>query len=152
CWSQSVIFHRSRQKPSIISNSPSLPRWHDSNKRVSEKPGAVHIQKSADDKKPQAKSNADIESSGLPDQTQKTLKMIRELKRQIEEKQQELQALMADQNMDPEIKKSKIGALVTKIATLSAGLATANNALVKQARENKISPDQLQQAQQLAAK
>ncbi|GFZ68488.1 hypothetical protein PSE10B_50100 [Pseudomonas amygdali pv. eriobotryae] len=59
---------------------------------------------------------------------------------------------MADQNMDPEIKKSKIGAFVTKIATLSAGLATANNALVKQARENKISPDQLQQAQQLAAK
>ncbi|WP_223282453.1 hypothetical protein [Pseudomonas amygdali] len=54
--------------------------------------------------------------------------------------------------MDPEIKKSKIGAFVTKIATLSAGLATANNALVKQARENKISPDQLQQAQQLAAK
>ncbi|WP_257110755.1 hypothetical protein [Pseudomonas ficuserectae] len=110
------------------------------------------IQKSADDKKPQAKSNADIESSGLPDQTQKTLKMIRELKRQIEEKQQELQALMADQNMDPEIKKSKVGALVTEIATLSAGLATANNALVKQARENKISPDELQQAQQLAAK
>ncbi|WP_243787596.1 CesT family type III secretion system chaperone [Pseudomonas amygdali] len=26
----------------MISNSPSLPRWHDSNKRVSEKPGAVH--------------------------------------------------------------------------------------------------------------
>ncbi|WP_235378770.1 hypothetical protein, partial [Pseudomonas meliae] len=25
----------------IISNSPSLPTWHDSNKRVSEKPGAV---------------------------------------------------------------------------------------------------------------
>ncbi|KAA8698109.1 hypothetical protein F4W67_02830 [Pseudomonas caricapapayae] len=108
------------------------------------------IQKSADDNKP--KSNADIESSGLPDQTQKTLKMIRELKRQIEEKQQELQSLMADQSMDPEIKKSKIGALVTEISTLTAGLATANNALVKQARAHKISPDQLQQAQQLAAK
>ncbi|WP_235378765.1 hypothetical protein, partial [Pseudomonas meliae] len=27
----------------IISNSPSLPTWHDSNKRVSEKPGAVQI-------------------------------------------------------------------------------------------------------------
>ncbi|MBX6433456.1 hypothetical protein K4L92_02690, partial [Pseudomonas syringae pv. tomato] len=74
------------------------------------------IQKSADDNKP--KSNADIESSGLPEQTQKTLKMIRELKRQIEEKQQELQSLMADQSMDPEIKKSKIGALVTEISTL----------------------------------
>ncbi|RMT53863.1 Stability/partitioning determinant, partial [Pseudomonas savastanoi] len=24
-------------------NSPSLPRWHDSNKRVSEKPGAVQL-------------------------------------------------------------------------------------------------------------
>ncbi|KPX39378.1 Uncharacterized protein ALO68_01942 [Pseudomonas syringae pv. helianthi] len=54
--------------------------------------------------------------------------------------------------MDPEIKKSKIGALVTEISTLTAGLATANNALVKQARAHKISPDQLQQAQQLAAK
>ncbi|EGH34219.1 hypothetical protein PSYJA_36929, partial [Pseudomonas syringae pv. japonica str. M301072] len=32
------------------------------------------------------------------------------------------------------------------------GLATANNALTKQAREGKLSDDQLQQAQQLAAK
>ncbi|WP_259697000.1 hypothetical protein [Pseudomonas brassicacearum] len=111
---------------------------------------ATGIQKSADDKKPN--SNADIESSGLPDQTQKTLKMIRELKQKIEEKQQELQALLADQNMDPEIKKSKLGALLGAITTLTAGLATANNALAKQASNGKLSPDQLQQAQKLAAK
>ncbi|MDF2793843.1 MAG: hypothetical protein K0S85_1596, partial [Pseudomonas orientalis] len=70
----------------------------------------------------------------------------------IEEKQQELQALLADQNMDPEIKKSKLGALLGAITTLTAGLATANNALAKQASNGKLSPDQLQQAQKLAAK
>ncbi len=108
------------------------------------------IQKSADSKKPE--SNADIDSSGLPDQTQKTLKMIRELKQKIEEKQQELQALMADQNVDPELKKSQLGALLSTISTLTAGLATANNALEKQAKSGKISADQLGQAKQLAAR
>lgn len=108
------------------------------------------IQKSANEKNP--KSNDDIESSGLPNQTQKTLKMIRELKQKIEEKQQELQKVAADQNMDPTIKKTRLGSLLAAIATLTAGLATANNALTKQAREGKLSDDQLQQAQQLAAK
>jgi len=108
------------------------------------------IQKAADSRKP--KSNTDIESSGLPDQTQKTLKMIRELKQKIEEKQQELQALMADQNVDPEIKKSQLGALLAAISTLTAGLTTANNTLEKQARSGKISAEQLGQAKQLAAK
>jgi hypothetical protein len=108
------------------------------------------IQKSVDDKKP--KSNADIESSGLPDQTQKTLKMIRELKQQIEEKQQELQALVADQNMDPETKQARVGALQTAIATLTAGLATANNALEKQGKSGKLSAAQVQQASALAMK
>jgi hypothetical protein len=108
------------------------------------------IQKSADTKKPE--SNDDIDSSGLPDQTQKTLKMIRELKQKIEEKQQELKTLMADERVDPELKKSQLGALLATISTLTAGLATANNALEKQAKSGKISADQLGQAKQLAAK
>jgi len=108
------------------------------------------MQKSADDKKP--KSNAGIESSGLPDQTQKTLKMIRELKQKIEEKQQEMRALMGDQTMDPDTKQSKVGALQTAIATLTAGLATANNALEKQGKSGKLSAAQVQQASVLAMK
>ena len=111
---------------------------------------AAGMQKSADDKKP--KSNAGIESSGLPDQTQKTLKMIRELKQKIEEKQQEMRALMGDQTMDPDTKQSKVGALQTAIATLTAGLATANNALEKQGKSGKLSAAQVQQASVLAMK
>ncbi|WP_240350632.1 hypothetical protein [Pseudomonas viridiflava] len=108
------------------------------------------IQKAADDKK--SNSNADIESSGLPDQTQKTLKMIRELKQQIEEKQQEMQSLMADQSMDPETRQARVGALQTAISTLTASLATANNALVKQGQSGKLSDTQMQQASALAMK
>lgn len=77
--------------------------------------------------------------------------MIRELKQQIEEKQQELQALFADQNMDPELKKSKLGELLGAITALAAGLTTANNALAKQPAMVRYH-HRLQQAQQLAAK
>lgn len=108
------------------------------------------VQKAADDKK--SHSNADIESSGLPDQTQKTLKMIRELKQKIEEKQQELQALVADQSMEPETKQARVGALQTAIATLTAGLATANQALEKQGKSGKLTDAQIQQASALAMK
>lgn len=130
--------------------SPSQPSTAVPAEGVKVSLSSASIQKSADDK--EARSNADIESSGLPDQTQKTLKMIRDLKQKIEVKQQELQAVMADQNMDPETKKSKLGGLLSEMATLTAGLATANNALEKQAKSGKISTDQLAQAKQLAAK
>lgn len=108
------------------------------------------IQKSADAQHP--RSNDDIDTSGLPDQTQKTIKMIRDLEQKIEQKQQELDRLMGNQNMDPDLKKSQLGALASEISSLTAGLATANNALVKQSRSGKLSADQLQQAQQLAAR
>lgn len=110
----------------------------------------VGIQKAADDK--ESNSNADIESSGLPDQTQKTLKMIRELKQKIEEKQQEMQALMADQNMDAETKRARVGALQATIATLTASLMTASNALDKQGKNGTLSAAQAQQAGQLVMK
>lgn len=93
------------------------------------------VQNPADAKSP--KSNADIDSSGLPDQTQKTLKMIHDLEHKIELKQQDLNALMGDPNMDPDMKKPRLGALVSEISSLTAGLATANNALVKQSRSGK---------------
>ncbi|PBP93257.1 hypothetical protein CCL24_25670 [Pseudomonas congelans] len=53
-----------------------------------------------------------FQDPALPaDQTQKTLKMIRELKQKIEDLRAEIDALMADQSMDPETKKSRVGAL-----------------------------------------
>lgn len=108
------------------------------------------IQKAADDKN--SSPNADIEASGLPDQTQKILKAIRELKQKIEEKQQEMQALMADQGMDPDIKQARVGALQSTISTLTATLMTASNNLDKQTKNGTLSAAQSQQASQLLMK
>ncbi|MCV4268238.1 hypothetical protein [Pseudomonas capsici] len=107
------------------------------------------IQKAAQDK---ANPNQDIESSGLPDNAQRILKMIRELKQKIAEKQQELQALMADQSMDPQTKQSRVGVLQSTIATLTASLMSASNSLDKLSKNGTLSAEQGQQAAQLAMK
>nr|WP_015061826.1 hypothetical protein [Pseudomonas syringae]AFK89103.1 hypothetical protein [Pseudomonas syringae] len=108
------------------------------------------IQKAADDK--DANPNADIESSGLPDQAQKILKMIREIQQKIEQKQQELQAIMADDSMDPDTKQSRVGVIQSELATLTASLTTANNSLDKLSNNGAMSSAQSQQAAQLAMK
>nr|WP_260406206.1 hypothetical protein [Pseudomonas cichorii] len=107
------------------------------------------LQKAAQEK---ANPNQDIESSGLPDNAQRILKMIRELKQKIAEKQQELQALMADQSMDPETKQSRVGVLQSTIATLTASLMTASNSLDKLSKNGTLTSEQGQQAAQLAMK
>lgn len=108
------------------------------------------LAKSAADKK--ANANQDIEQSGLPAGTQKLLKMIREIKQKIEEKQAELQAAMADQSLTPEARQNKVGALQAELGTLVASLATASNALDKQSKNGTLSPEQGQQAAMLAMK
>lgn len=97
-------------------------------------------------------SNSDIEQSGLPDQAQKILKMIREIKQQIAEKQQEMQALMADQSMSPEAKQAKLGMLQTALSALSASLMEANTSLQKLSKSGTLSAAQTEQAKQLAMK
>ena len=108
------------------------------------------LQKAADDRR--SNPNSDIEESGLPDQAQKLLKMIRELKQKIEEKQQEMQAVMADQNMSPEVKQAKVGTLQSELGTLTANLMTASNSLDKFSKNGTLSAAQAQQATQLAMK
>lgn len=100
----------------------------------------------------EANPNKDIEESGLPDEAQKILKMIREIQQKIEEKQQELQALMADQTISQKVKQSRAGALQSTIATLTANLISANNALDKLSKNGTLSSAQSQQAAQLAMK
>lgn len=106
------------------------------------------LQKSADEKG--ANPNADIESSGLPDQTQKLLKMIREIQKKIEEKQTEMQEVMADASLSPEARQAQVGALQSELATLTANLTTASNSLDKQSKS--LSSSQAQQATRLAMK
>lgn len=96
--------------------------------------------------------NKDIEESGLPDQAQKILKMIREIQKKIDEKQEELRALMADQSISPEVKKSRAGVLQSTLATLTSNLISANNSLDKLSKNGTLSPAQSQQATQLMMK
>ncbi|NBF14783.1 hypothetical protein GV729_05785 [Pseudomonas sp. Fl4BN2] len=81
--------------------------------------------------KAQKDQNDDIEGSGLPDQVQKILKMIREIKKQIAEKQAQLQQVMANSNLNPEQAKAQAAGLQAAIAGLSAALLNANASLVK---------------------
>ncbi|KAF1007382.1 MAG: hypothetical protein GAK32_02287 [Pseudomonas fluorescens] len=76
--------------------------------------------------------NQDIDDSGLPAAVKETLKMIRELKKQIAAKQAELQAVMADKNLSPDQARAKINALQSELATLQSGLMTAETSLIKQ--------------------
>lgn len=96
--------------------------------------------------------NSDIEESGLPDNIQQILKMIRKLKQQIAEKMAEMQAVMADRSLTPEQARAKAGSLQSAIATLTSGLMTATAALSKAMKAAGLSPEQLMKAASLIMK
>ncbi|MDQ0741692.1 hypothetical protein [Pseudomonas sp. W4I3] len=77
------------------------------------------------------KSSSAIEDSGLPDNVQQVLKMIREIKKQIEEKQAELAAVMADKTLSAEQTRVKVSNLQGALASLNAALVTAQTSLTK---------------------
>ena len=98
----------------------------------------------------QKSQNTDIEDSGLSDQVQKILKMIREIKKQIQEKQAQLQQVMANRSLSPEQVKAQTGALQSAIAGLNAALMTAMGSLNKAMKD--ASSDDAIKAASLAAK
>ncbi len=79
--------------------------------------------------KAQKDQNDDIEGSGLPDQVQKILKMIREIKKQIAEKQAQLQQLMANKSLSPELATIQAAALQSAISALNTSLMAAISGL-----------------------
>lgn len=87
-------------------------------------------------------SNRDIEESGLPENIQQLLKMIRKLQQQILEKKAQMAAVMADKRLSNEEKINKLAALRGAIAGLNSGLITANLALVKVMNQSGLTPDQ----------
>ncbi|MFJ7795549.1 hypothetical protein [Pseudomonas sp. NPDC096950] len=96
--------------------------------------------------------NSDIEESGLPDNIQQILKMIRKLQQQIAEKLAEMQAVMKDKRLSPEERKAKLGALQAFINNLNGGLIVANNALSKAMKQAGLTPEQVLKAASLAMK
>ncbi|SMQ25113.1 hypothetical protein SAMN04488483_2083 [Pseudomonas helmanticensis] len=86
--------------------------------------------------------NRDIEESGLPENIQQLLKMIRKLQKEIAEKKALIEAVMADKRLTNEEKIIKAASLRGAIAALNTGLITANLALSKVVGQSGLSADQ----------
>lgn len=86
--------------------------------------------------------NSDIDDSGLPENIQQLLKMIRKLQKQIAEKKALIEAVMADKRLSNEEKIIKTAALRGAIAALNTGLITANLALSKVVGQSGLTADQ----------
>nr|WP_314559766.1 hypothetical protein [uncultured Pseudomonas sp.] len=76
-------------------------------------------------------SNSDIDDSGLSENVKNLLKMIREIKKQIAEKQAEMAAVMADKNLSPEQARARISGLQSALSGLQASLTSAQASLTK---------------------
>ncbi|MFI8746962.1 hypothetical protein ACIGKL_17600 [Pseudomonas sp. NPDC077186] len=97
-----------------------------------------------------AGKDRDIDDSGLPDSIKQLLKMIRELKAQIAEKQAQIDALLGDQRLDPQARRLQLEALQSELASLSGALAAANANLIKLMSDNNLSDEQMMTAASLA--
>ncbi|MDD0969859.1 MULTISPECIES: hypothetical protein [Pseudomonas] len=86
--------------------------------------------------------NRDIEESGLPENVQQLLKMIRKLRQQIAEKNAQINALMANKTLSNEERFAKIAALKGAISALNNGLITANLSLAKVIDQSGLTADQ----------
>ncbi|WP_371360224.1 hypothetical protein [Pseudomonas sp. KT_2_4] len=76
-------------------------------------------------------TNSDIDDSGLADNVKNLLKMIREIKKQIVEKQAEMAAVMADRNLSPEQARARLSGLQSALSALQASLTSAQASLTK---------------------
>ncbi|WP_219269205.1 hypothetical protein [Pseudomonas sp. Xaverov 259] len=76
-------------------------------------------------------SNSDIDDSGLADNVKNLLKMIREIKKQIAEKQAEMAALMADKNLSPDQMRARLSGLQSALSALQASLVGMQTSLTK---------------------
>ena len=94
--------------------------------------------------------NDDIDEADLPDNIKEILKLIRALRQQIAEKQAELQALMAEAGMDPQLKQMRVEALRGELASLQGALSTAQASLVDALKDKRLSDDQRMKAASLA--
>ena len=95
-------------------------------------------------------SNSDIDESNLKDNIKQLLKMIRELKKQLAEKMAQLSAAMNDTTLSPEARQAKVAGLQGDVATIQAGLMTAQGQLSKALKDEP--PEAQMEAMSLMAK
>lgn len=99
-----------------------------------------------------AKSNDDIDDSGLPDTIKGMLKQLRELNEQLAAQKEQLQAAMARQDLPPEERQARMAQAQGTISTLTAALSSVMNALNKQMSEQDLSNEQRAKVASLIAK
>lgn len=99
-----------------------------------------------------AKSNDDIDDSGLPDTIKGMLKQLRELNEQLAAQKEQLQAAMARQDLPPEERQARMAQAQGTISTLTAALSSVMNALNKQMSEQDLSSEQRAKIASLIAK
>ena len=97
-----------------------------------------------------AAKNDDIEQSDLPDSIKETLKLIRALRQQIAEKKAELEALLSQPGLNPQVRQAQAEALQSEVAALQSALSSASASLIKAMREAGLSDEQMQAASRLA--
>lgn len=96
--------------------------------------------------------HSDINDSDLPAEVQRLLKLIRELKQQLQEQQQQLMEVMADTALDEEARKLALAGIQASIGTLSGALINAYNALIQLFKDLDMSSEQITQATALIMK
>ena len=94
-------------------------------------------------------ANDDIEESGLDENVQKLLKMIRQLKQQIAEKMAEMSAIMSDKRLSPEQVLAKLSGVQSALGGLQASL-TGAYASLSEAMKNLSAEDAVKAASLMA--
>lgn len=86
--------------------------------------------------------NQDIDNSNVPDNIKDLLKRIRELKEQIAEQQQKLNAVMANQRLSPEEKQKQLLQMQSTINSLNGALTSALGQMNKLVRDQDLTKEQ----------
>lgn len=114
--------------------------------------GSVKISMAGQANKKTSGKYDDIENSGLPDEVQRILKMIRDLKEKLKAEQEKLQQIMNDASLSDETRQVKVAQSQAMINALSGALADANQMLAKVTKDLNLSKEDLVKVAALAMK
>lgn len=96
-----------------------------------------------------SQKNQDIDDSTLPDLIKQMLKLIRDLKLQIEQKMVELEAVTGSRGMSSDEQQVRMQALQSELATLNGALSGAYASLAEAMRDMQLSSADMQTAMEL---
>ncbi|EIK95056.1 hypothetical protein PMM47T1_18925 [Pseudomonas sp. M47T1] len=135
----------------IHDNNPQPAASHDGTEPAADSAVSVTLSAAGMSQATQQSNNKDIEDSGLPPTLQQTLKIIRQLKKQLADKMAELQALASDKNLTAQQRQARMAALQTAINAINAAMIIATASLAKSMKELNLSPEQVIKVGALAA-